>query len=246
MRSLILGLAILLLTGCPEKVLTIDEVGLCDRSSSSGTCTEDSVRREADAFLEANPSPGSRFTVLIVGCGIEDVARQYEIRVPDRWGRGAVKKKRGWQEEERRRLATLVLPAVNQCSDVSAGLWRAARLLAERTNSIRQLVVISDLREVSHSLGINFERKVSAPADFVAKLRAAQLLADLSGVQMRVCGVHDRATPDAPTWTARKAQQLHLAWTAALAAMGNPDVRMTESCDFRNARNSSALAQGGR
>jgi hypothetical protein len=184
--------------------------------------------------------------VLIVGCGIEDVVRAYEIKVPDRWGRGAVRKRRHWQEDEHRRLASLALPAVNQCSAVAAGIWRAARVESERPNSIRRLVVISDLREVDRSLGINFERRVATAADFVGKLRNAQLLADLSGIQVGICGVHDRATPDAPTWTARKAQQLRLAWTGAFAAMGVSNLRLTESCDFGSVRNPITVAQEGR
>ena len=249
MRSHVVSLVLLSAcggSGCSGTAQPVDEVVLCDRSSSAGICNEEVVRAAGEAFFGANPPPGSRFVVLVVGCGIEDVMRTYEIRVPDRWGRGAVRKRRRWQEEERRRLATLALPAVNQCSAVAAGLWRAARVESERPNSIRRLVVISDLREVDRSLGINFERRVATTADFVGKLRKAQLLADLSGIQVGVCGVHDRATPDAPTWTARKAQQLRLAWTGALAAMGVPDVRLTESCDFGSARNSITVAQEGR
>ena len=233
MRSHVVSLVLLSAcggSGCGGTAQPVDEVVLCDRSSSAGICNEEVVRAAGEAFFGANPPPGSRFVVLVVGCGIEDVMR----------------KRRRWQEEERRRLATLALPAVNQCSAVAAGLWRAARVESERPNSIRRLVVISDLREVDRSLGINFERRVATTADFVGKLRKAQLLADLSGIQVGVCGVHDRATPDAPTWTARKAQQLRLAWTGALAAMGVPDVRLTESCYFGSARNSITVAQEGR
>jgi hypothetical protein len=196
--------------------------------------------------LGANPPPGSRLVVLVVGCGIEDVVRVYEIKVPDRWGRGAVRKRRRWQEEERRRLLTLALPEVNQCSAVAAGIWRAARVESERPNSIRRLVVISDLREVDRSLGVNFERRVATAVDFVGKLRKARLLADLSGIQVGICGVHDRATPDAPTWTAHKAQLLRLAWTGAFAAMGVADVRLTEDCDFGTVNKPTTVAQEGR
>jgi hypothetical protein len=249
MRSLVVSLVLLgwAGAGCSGgKAQPVDEVVLCDRSSSAGICSEEVVRAAGEAFLGANPPPGSRFVVLVVGCGIEDVMRNYEIKVPDRWGRGAVRKRRRWQEDEHRRLASLALPAVNQCSAVAAGIWRAARVESERPNSIRRLVLISDLREVDRSLGVNFERRVATAADFVGKLRKAQLLADLSGIQVGICGVHDRATPDAPTWTARKAQQLRLAWTGAFAAMGASDVRLTESCDFGNVRSPITVAQEGR
>ena len=250
MRSLAVSLVLIMGwagAGCGGgKAQPIDEVVLCDRSSSAGICNEEVARSAGEAFLGSNPPPGSRFVVLIVGCGVEDVMRSYEIKVPDRWGRGAVRKRRRWQEEERRRLATLALPAVNQCSAVAAGIWRAARVVAERPNSIRRLVIISDLREVDRSLGINFERRVATAADFVGRLRKARELTDLSGIQLVVCGVHDRATPDAPTWTARKAQQLRTAWTAAFAAMGVSDVRPTESCDFASVRNAITVAREGR
>ena len=249
MRSLVASLVLLGWAGAGcggERAQPLDEVVLCDRSSSAGICSEEVVRGAGEAFLGANPPPGSRLVVLVVGCGIEDVMRAYEIKVPDRWGRGAVRKRRRWQEVEHRRLASLALPAVNQCSAVAAGIWRAARVESERPNSVRRLVVISDLREVDRSLGINFERRVATAADFVGKLRNAQLLADLSGIEVGVCGVHDRATPDAPTRTARKAQQLRTAWTAAFAAMGVSDVRPTESCDFASVRNAITVAREGR
>jgi len=245
MRSLLVVVVVvfaLLLGACADRVPPTDEVVLCDRSSSAAICDETVVRRAGGAFLDINPPPGSRFVVLVVGCSVEDVSRQYEIRVPERWGRGAVRKRRHWQEVERKRLANLTLPSVNQCSAVSAGIWRTARVFAERPGTNQRFILVSDLREVNRPLGINFERKVSAPADFVGKLRKARLLADLSGVQTSVCGVHDRATPDAPTWTARRAQQLHLAWNSAFAAMGIPDIRLTESCDFEISRNQISMA----
>jgi len=232
MRSLLLVLAALVLSACADKIPPLDEVVLCDRSSSAAVCDEAVVRRAALAFLEGSPRPASRFQVITVGCGIEDAARQYEIRVPDRWGRGAVRKRRHWQETERQRLTSLRLPPVNRCSAIAAGIWRASRLLAERPGTIRRLIVISDLREVDRSLRMNFERRVITPAEFVRKLRSAFLLADLSGIKTAVCGVHDRATPDAPTWTARKAERLHLAWSEVFALMGATDVRLTETCDF--------------
>jgi hypothetical protein len=114
-------------------------------------------------------------------------------------------------------LPSLTLSSVNQRSAVSAGIWRAARVLAERPGTNQRFILVSDLREVNRPLGINFERKVSAPADYVEKLRKAQLLADL-------------------------AQQLHLAWTSVFAAMGIPDIRLTESCDFEISRNQISMA----
>ena len=139
-------------------------------------------------------------------------------------------------------LPNLTLPSVTQCSAVSAGIWRAARVLAERPGPNQRFILISDLREVDHSLGISLERRVATATDFVGKLCKTHLLADLSGVRTSVCGVHDRAAPDGPTWTARRAQQPHLAWTSAFAAMGIPDIRFTEYCDFGIARNQTSMA----
>ena len=244
MRSLVF--VALLLCACGAKFPPVDEVVLCDRSSSAAVCDEPAVRQAAMAFLDGSPQPGSRFELVVVGCATDDVARLYAIEVPGRWGRGAVRKRRRWYEEERQRLERLELPAVNRCSAIAAGIWRGSRILAERPGTERRLVVISDLREVDRSLGINFERKVPAPGEFVRKLRSAELLGELSTVKTTICGVHDRATPDAPAWTARRAQQLRLAWNEALTAMGAPGVPLTETCDFGNVHVQVLASQVGR
>ena len=139
-RLLVVVVAVTLLLGaCADRVPPTDEVVLCDRSSSAAICDAALVRQAALAFLEGNPQPGSRFEVVVVGCAIDDVARVYEVRVPERWGRGAVRKRRHWSDGERQRLASLELPEVNRCSAIAAGIWRASRILAERPGAERRL-----------------------------------------------------------------------------------------------------------
>lgn len=237
--------ALVVLGGCDRRP-PVDVVVLCDRSSSAAVCDASAVRRAAEVFLEGNPPPASRFRIAIVGCAVEDVVLAHQIEVPEHWGRGAVRKRRQWQADERRRLAAIELPAVNNCSAVASGIWRAARILSERPGSVRRLIVISDLREVDRSLAVNFERKVLAAGEFVRKLRAAQMLPDLGAVEVTVCGVHERATPDAPSWTARKSEQLRSAWGAALAAMNAHGVALTEDCDFGSIRGELLAARGRR
>jgi hypothetical protein len=155
----------------------------------------------------------------------------YRIDVPSAWGKGAARKKALWKASEEHRLCGLVLPIRGRSSAVAASLWRAARILRERDGFDRRLLIVSDLREVDAALKANFERKVLAPREFVKRLQQSCLLADLTQVEVRVCGVHDLATRDVPSWTAAQSVRLRDTWRAAFAAMGVPDVKLLERCD---------------
>ncbi|MBI2444276.1 MAG: hypothetical protein HYV42_03495 [Candidatus Magasanikbacteria bacterium] len=205
---------------------------VCDRSTSS-TCDEVKVEAAALAFLGSNPPPGSTFTVLATGCDVGDVTVVLELRVPRRWGGGVASRKRRWRRESEELIADLILPPLSDCSGIVATLWKSGRALAE-ANGHGQLILVSDLREVSAALGFNFEREVPKPSAFVKKLREEGLLPDLSGSDSYVCGVHDRRNPDGTPWTARQSQTLREAWQAAFAAMGLPGAVLREECRFED------------
>jgi hypothetical protein len=244
MSRLRVGIIALLVGGCGTPRSAIHQVIVCDRSSSA-LCEEDTVREAARAFLLSAPPKGSKFEVLVVGCGAGDVAPAYSISVPASWGRAVTRKKREWRQAEAERLETLTLPVIGRCSAISAAIWRAARALDESPSQEQHLVVISDLREVNREFSVNFEKRILPRDQFVERLKSARLLPDLTKVHVTVCGVHDRATPDAPAWTARRAEQLRDSWKAAFSAMGVSNARLTERCEF-GAKRRDAYAQGER
>ena len=231
---LLILLCVLLSAGCGKPPRPVDEKTLWD-CSSSNPCDARAARAAAVGFLNRNNVPGSSFEVYVVGCDIGDVAKLYEIKVPE-WGPGATRRKKQWRDAELERLKGLTLPAPTRCSAISASLWSVARLFGERDGTVRRLLLVSDLREVDASLRLNFEKVIPPPQRFVERLRKAGLLANLASIDVAVCGVHNRRTPDAPKWSAERSRQRDDAWTALLAAMGAHDVRLSESCDFGPSR----------
>ena len=222
------ALLVLTLFGCGMAPRRIDEVVVCDRSTSA-SCDEGAVRALATEFLSSSPPPDSTFEVLATGCGVQDVDLVFRIEIPSRWGAGVARKRRAFADAERARLDALMLPGLRRrCSAIAAAVWKAGRLLAERSSGDKRLTVVSDMREASRDLGVNFESRLPAPKDFVARLRAHDLLADLSQVRVVAFGVHDRATPDSPKWTATQSRRLAEVWDVAFAAMGANHVRLRE------------------
>jgi hypothetical protein len=201
---------------------------LCDPSSSS-ICDVTAVRAAAERFLSENNPPGSLFEVWTLGCGVGDVTKVHSIQVPS-WGKGVAQRKKEWREAERARLKELTLPPTSQCSAVSAGIWSVGHIIKERSNFTPRFTLLSDLREVNGHF--NFERHIPTPKQFVDWLRRENLLADLRGVALQVCLVHNASRPNSPSWNAKMSQQRDAVWTTAFEAMGAPDVHLNESCSF--------------
>jgi hypothetical protein len=226
-----LGLLLcLLLAACGKAPLPVDEKELLD-CSSSDPCDARTVRAAAVDFLNENNVPGSSFEVHVVGCDVGDVAKIYVIKVPE-WGPGATRRKKQWQDAELERLKGLTLPAPTRCSAIAASLWSVARLFREREGAVRRLLLVSDLREIFPPLHLNLERRIPSPQQFVARLKKGGILADLDGIDVSICGVHNRPTPDAPRWGAENSNQRDVAWSAALEAMRVHRARLNESCSF--------------
>jgi hypothetical protein len=237
-----LGLLLcLLLAACGKAPRPVDEKELLD-CSSSDPCDARTVRVPAVNFLDQNNVPGSSFEVYVVGCDIGDVARVYVIDVPE-WGPGATRRKTQWRDTELERLKGLTVPAPTRCSAIAASLWSVARLFREREGFVRRLRLVSDLREVYPPLHVNFEKHIPSPQQFVERLKKGGILADLAGINVSICGVHNRRTPDAPRWGAENSNQRDDAWSASLEAMGVHGVRLDEFCSSGSGR--SDIVAGG-
>jgi hypothetical protein len=228
--------------GCGQRHQAGDTVFLCDHTTSS-RCDEESVRKAARPFI-AHPSPGSRFEVVVVGCGSDDADTVEVVTVPERWGSGATQKKRAWIEAEERHLDDFRLKRPQRCSGVVGGVARAAGRLHEGGRPNKKLLIHSDLREVSMETGFNFEKSVPLPADFVQTVRERGLLPDLRGIEVTLCGVHADSTPDARRWSAKQAIALQAAWAAYLRAAGADRVQFLERGPWEKAENAEVAFRG--
>ncbi len=229
MRSVLM--TALLAVGCDRRPPPPPQhtVMVCDRSSSAD-CSEEVVALAGASFLDRNPPGASRFEVRSLGASLHDVRALIEIVLPDQWGAGMREKRRRFNHAQLDRFMALKLPPVVEQSAVAAAVWKAGRVLQERRALHQELVIVSDMREVSAVA--NFERSVPGPDQWVKILRKTGLLGDLSGVVVTVCGVHDRTVAGMQPWTPDKSEALRAAWAKAFAAMGAPGVALTEACDF--------------
>jgi hypothetical protein len=246
MRSLgvVIFVAVLLAVtqGCGKRHRITDVTYLCDHTTSS-RCDEESVRKAARPFI-AHAEPGSRFEVMVIGCGSDDAETVYEITVPERWGSGATQKKRAWIEAEERHLGSLRLKRPQRCSGIVGGIFRAVRRQHEGDRSDKKLLVDSDLREVSTTeTGFNFERSIPSPSVFVETVRDRGLMPDLRGIEVVVCDVHADSTPDSRHWSAKQTIALHAAWSAYFRAAGVDHVEFLEKCPWEKS-DSAEIAWG--
>jgi hypothetical protein len=231
----------LLLAACGKPLQPVDEKALLD-CSSSDPCDARTVHAAAIDFIDQNNVPGSSFEVYVVGCDIGDVAKIHVIEVPE-WGPGATRRKKQWRDAELERLKGLTMPPPTRCSAIAASIWSVARLFHEREGAVRRLRLVSDLREVYPPLHLNFEKHIPSPQQFAERLHKGGILADLTGIKVSICGVHNRRTPDAPRWGTENSNHRDDAWLAALEAMGVHGVRLDESCSSGSGR--SDLVAGG-
>lgn len=240
MRSLVVALLLSVLfalsSGCGKHRRISDTYYLCDHTTSS-RCDEESVRKAVRPFIR-HPEPGSRFEVMLVGCGSDDAETIYEIRVPERWGAGATQQKLAWIEAEERHLDNLRLRRPQRCSGIVGGIDRATRRLHESDQPDKKLLVDSDLREVSTETGFNFERSIPSPSAFVETVKEHGLLPDLRAITVVVCDVHDDSTPDARHWSAKQTIALQAAWSAFFRAAGVDHIEFLEKCPWEKSENS--------
>jgi len=245
MRSLVVALLLAvpvplaLSSSCGKHRRIRDTTYLCDHTTSS-RCDEESVRKAARSFI-AHPEPGSRFEVMVIGCGSDDAETIDVITVPERWGSGATQRKRAWIEAEERHLGNLRFKRPQRCSGIVGGIARAARRLHEGDQSGKQLLVDSDLREVSAETGFNFERSIPSPSAFVETVKERGLLPDLRGIGLMLCGVHADSMPDARHWSARQTIALHAAWSAFFRAAGVDHIEFLEKCPWENTESSEVV-----
>jgi hypothetical protein len=230
LKLLVVAALLVLSVGCGKHHRVVDTIYLCDHTTSS-RCDEESVRKAIHLFI-ARPEPGSRFEVMVVGCGSDDADTVGIITAPERWGSGAAQKKRAWMEAEERHLDDFRLKRPQRCSGIVGGIARAARRLHEGGRPDKKLLIHSDLREVSTETGFNFERMVPLPAAFVEAVRERGLLPDLRGIEVTVCGVHPDSTPDARHWSARQTLALRAVWSAFFRAAGVQHVDFLEKCPW--------------
>jgi hypothetical protein len=239
-----LAVVLAALLACNGRPQPIERVSVPDNTTSSHA-SEMSVKKEAQAFL-GELVPGSRFTVMPVACTSDLVEIIYDISVPLRFGSGAAQKRRAWLEAEERHLETLRLRRPERCSGVVGAIWRASRFLQESGRPVKELYINSDLREVSPELGpgVNFEKTIPAPEDFLLKVKEKNLLPDLHGVRVYVYGVHDEASPDSRRWTSQQAAALRAAWTAFFKAAGVDHVEFRAASTWEKAEPAN-VAWGG-
>jgi hypothetical protein len=241
---LALALPLALLVGCGGRAQPSDVLLVCD-GTTSARCDEQSVRKSALSFLK-KPIPGSRFTVLAVGCGSDEAEAILQISVPLSWGSGAAEKRRAWQEAEARHLDDLHLRRPRRCSAVVGTIWRGSRMLQESTKPVREMWIDSDLREASPETGLNFEKSIPSPEEFVRRIRERGLLPDLRGIRVLVYHVHDDQSPDSRRWTSQQAAALRAAWAAAFKAMGAENVECRSAAPWEVSDRTSIAWSGPR
>ncbi len=240
--ALLLAVLLALASGCGKHQRITDVTYLCDHTTSS-RCDEESIRKAAHPFI-THAEPGSRFEVMVIGCGSDDSETIYEITVPERWGSGATQKKRAWIEAEERHLGNLRLKRPQRCSGVVGGIARAAHRLHEGDQGEKKLLVDSDLREVSTETGFNFERSIPLPTAFVETVKERGLLPDLRAITVVVCDVHADSTPDARRWSAKQTIALHAAWLAYFRTAGVDHIEFLEKCPWEKS-DGAEIALGG-
>ena len=237
--SLVLFALVGLGTGCEDLINTaepLEVVAVCDRSSSAGetSCSISDLETIYRGYVDqSHLRRGSRLSILVPGQGIDDPQWVFESSPPQQWQRGGVpQQKRSWELDESERLSTVGLPVLDNASGLFESQWTGAGRLQARPDSRRILVIASDLRQVSGSH--NFERRVPQPERFLAWLEDEQLVADLTGIEVVVCGKHDRSITG-PTWTAQKSQSVQDVWEHALSAMNPLSLSFEQDCHLPSA-----------
>src|SRR5208283_6222970 len=142
---------------------------------------------------------------------------------------------RAWLAAEEAHLEALRLRRPERCSGILGTLWRAGGFLQESTRPVKELYINSDMREASPELGMNFEKSIPSPDEFVARAREKNLLPDLRGIRVFIYGVHNETSPDSRRWTSQQAVALRADWAALLKAAGVEHVEFRTSSTWEGA-----------
>ena len=201
----------------------LESAVICDRSTSTlgRACSASEVLAAYDHWVPmAVTTPGSSFTVYLAGRSRDGTVRAFAVTVPPRPLGDRLAFVIGARGE--------IGGAVGRGPDGSAiaeALSVAATGLRRRSGHA-EIRLLSDLREVSGDRW-DFERAVPGPDEFVRWLRERDLLPNLAGVEVHVCGLHSGRGPGAPAFDASMDSAVERDWRRALGAMGvrAPDLR---------------------
>ena len=226
MKRIFLLALILSLTGFRSYILPIHLTVICDRSSSgmNMTCEPERIRSFIEVWIEsAIARPGSSVNIWTVGQRFGDARRVFSCTVPSSWGRGANRAKSRFVKEMRKELEDLDLPQIALGSAILEAIKVVSEDLLKR-HGLREIVILSDLRQVTPPKIWNFERTVPSASTFIDWARENNLLPDLEHAKVTVCGVHS-------TETSPKGHAMLLeAWTKAFESM-NSEVQIYQTCD---------------
>jgi len=190
---------------------------VCDRSDSTlgSSCSPQALRAIFDNWIDQGGLViGSTFAVWVPGKGRDSTSRAITVATPDAplGARAAAVLGAG---RELDRQSTVATPGAG--SAIAEAINVAGEHLKAKKGR-RQLLILSDMRQ--HTPGQwDFERKAPEPADFVIWLKEEQLLLDLAGVDLAVCGAHHHHGPNAPSFDARLAANIANVWRATFKAM---------------------------
>jgi hypothetical protein len=191
---------------------------ICDSSDSSLglACTPEALLILYNSWLKRSLEfNGSSFTVLLIGKTRDTVQELIHIVVPDEWGSGVSEAQTAFITKWRKTVQEMKLPQGG--SAIAETLSVGGTRLGEMKGKL-VLFLFSDLRQVTAG-SMNFEKKVPNPKQFVAWLEKNELLVDLSGIDMTVCGVHPQKAPSTAKFTSVQEKKLREAWQAGFAAM---------------------------
>lgn len=205
---------------------------LCDRSRSVGAadgCTQTSLVRIFDRWLERASVAGSSLTVLRIGTDLASTAEVFAVSTPD----GPTPVRLLALLAARARLARVVLDDAEAGSAIVEALYVAADRLRLRTGA-KEILLLTDSRQVS--VIADFDRTIPQPRTFVAAAQAAGLAPDLGEMRVTFCGANFHGLgPDSirgatPMTDANAERARRAAWEAAVSAFGAREVQFVTRC----------------
>lgn len=194
---------------------------LCDRSDSTqGACNATALRGTFNLFIaESQATTGSSLSIYRVGSSSETVRSVLSFSIPER----SMGEKAALLLSTRNELSGLLADTAEEdASAVAEAIQVAVNRMREQAGRY-QLVVLSDMRQVTPGGVWNFEASIPSPQRFATWLEKQGLLADLRDVSVLVYGLHNRHT------NAALMEQIRGAWAGAFRVMGSRDVKMFET-----------------
>lgn len=225
MRQRLLMTGLVLMLGCGPVPPPQHTVVVYDASNSGLelVAKPETIRTAFDGWVqEAIYQPGASFAVLVVGKSRDSAREVFRRAIPPTWGPGVNQAKVRFLQHNRQALNQVDLTGGG--SAIAEAIHRAAARLHEQMGTYR-LQIVSDMRQVT--LGVwNFERSVPQPEVFLQWLERERLLADLTGVEVEINGLHSQRGPDAPEFTAAMEEQLRGLWQEVFERLGAEKVIM--------------------